>query len=133
MYYKYGINDKDYFQNFYVNILERDFDKKLVKVYQKNAALLKGDGNEKWAYDIILLNLKFYKDLFEGITMDKIYDIYYDTDDRINIDRIIRGERKIIFKVYETIDKVKDILIEEVEIMKKTEKENNDDEIPYDL
>ncbi len=104
-----------------------------MKVYQKNAALLKGDGTEKWAYDIILLNLKFYKDLFEGITMDKIYDIYYDTDDRINIDRIIRGERKIIFKVYETIDKVKDILIEEVEIMKKTEKENNDDEIPYDL
>lgn len=119
LYYQYGISDIEYFKSYYVDILEKDFDKKLVKIYQENAELLNGDGTEIWAYDIVELNMNFYKEHFEGITMEKIYDIYYDTDDRINIERIIRGERKIVLKAYEDINKVIDVLIEEEEKKKK--------------
>ena len=122
MYYQYGISDIDYFKTYYVNILEKDYDKQLVKIYQENAELLNGDGTEIWAYDIVELNMNFYKEHFEGITMEKIYDIYYDSDDRTNIERIIRGERKIVLKAYEDVNKVIDVLLEEEEKKKKMER-----------
>ncbi len=122
LYYQYGISDIDYFKTYYVNILEKDYDKQLVKIYQENAELLNGDGTEIWAYDIVELNMNFYKEHFEGITMEKIYDIYYDSDDRTNIERIIRGERKIVLKAYEDVNKVIDILLEEEEKKKKMER-----------
>ena len=119
IYYQYGISDIDYFKSYYVNILEKNFDKELAKIYKENAELLNGDGTEIWAYDIVELNLNFYKEHFEGITLEKIYDIYYDTDDRTNIERIIRGETKIILKAYEDANKVIDVLIEEEEKKKR--------------
>ena len=119
LYYQYGINDKKYFTDYYYNILEKDFDLKLAKLYKDSADILGGDGTDVWAYDIIELNLNFYKEHFESITLDQIYDIYYDRDDRINIERIIRGERKIITDADEKINKILDKLIEEERKMKR--------------
>ena len=128
LYYQYGINDKKYFTDYYVNIMEKDFDLQLTKIYKDNAEMLNGDGSDVWAYDITEMNINVYKEHFESITLDKIYDIYYDTDDRINIERIIRGERKIIIEADDKINKILDKLIEEENKMKRKkrqQRENN--------
>jgi len=113
LYYHYGINEKDYFQNFYVNLLDKDFEAQFSKIYIDHQEMLTGDGSKLWVYDIIDMNLNFYKEHFEGITKTKIFEIFYDKDTRVNIDRIIRGERKIIVDVYENVSVVIDKLIEE--------------------
>ena len=48
LYYQYGINDKKYFTDYYVNIMEKDFDLKLTKIYKDNAEMLNGDGSDVW-------------------------------------------------------------------------------------
>ena len=87
--------------------------------------MLQGDGSDTWGYDVLDINLNFYKEHFEGITLDKIYDIYYDSDDRINIERIIRGERNIVQKIYDKANKIIDVHLENLEKKKKKEKAAN--------
>ena len=111
LYYQYGINDKSYFENYYVNILDEDFDKQFLKIYKEHTDILMGDGSDSWAYDILEINLNSYKEHFEGITLDKIYDIYFDSDDRVNIQRIIRGERKFVNTIYDKANKIIDFFL----------------------
>ena len=113
LYYQFGINEKDYFQNFYVNILDKDYEEQFSKIYIDHQEMLNGDGHKLWVYDIIDMNINFYKEHFQGITQTKIFEIFYDKDTRVNIDRIIRGERKIIEDVYDKVSVVIDGLIEE--------------------
>ena len=119
LYYQYGINDKDYFQNFYVNILDKDFEEQFSKIYIDHQEMLNGDGHKLWVYDLIDMNINFYKEHFQGITQTKIFEIFYDKDTRVNIDRIIRGERKIIEDVYDNVSVVIDKLIEEEQKIKR--------------
>ena len=128
VYYHFGINDKSYFELYSVNLLEKDFDTQLLKIYKEHAELLQGDGSDTWGYDVLDINLNFYKEHFEEITLDKIYDIYYDSDDRINIERIIRGERNVVEKVYDKANKIIDKHLEKIEKerMKEKAKENPD-------
>ena len=125
MYYQYGINDKSYYDKYIVNILEEDIYSKLLNIYKNHSNLLQGDGSDTWAYDILEMNLNFYKEHFEGITMNKIYEIYIDSDDRINIERIIRGERKIIETIYDKANKIIDKYLENLE--KQESKKNKKD------
>ena len=113
LYYHYGINEKDYFQNFYVNILDKDFESQFSKIYIDHQEMLNGDGSNLWVYDIIDMNINFYKEHFQGITQTRIFEIFYDKDTRVNMDRIFRGERKIIEEVYDNVSVVIDGLIEE--------------------
>ena len=127
IYLQYGLEDKDYFRNYYVNILDNDFDSQLLKIYKEHADVLQGDGSDSWAYDLLDLNLNFYKEHFEGITLDRIYEIYYDTDDRINIERIIRGERKIVQTIYDKAYKIIDVFLEKEEKRRRRKRAMNND------
>ena len=40
--------------------------------------------------------------------MTQIYNIFYDRFDRINIERIYRGERKVIEEAYDKVNKIID-------------------------
>ena len=116
LYYSYGINDVDYFKNYFVNLMDEDFDSKANNIYFETAEMLHGDGSDNWAYDVQENNLHFYKEHFEKITKSQIYDIFYDKDDRINIERIYRGEKKVIDDGY---DKVINIIDQFTEIQNK--------------
>ena len=116
LYYSYGINDVDYFKNYFVNLMDEDFDSKANNIYFETAEMLHGDGSDNWAYDVQENNLHFYKEHFEKITKSQIYDIFYDKDDRINIERIYRGEKKVIDDAY---DKVINIIDQFTEIQNK--------------
>ena len=116
LYYSYGINDVDYFKNYFVNLIDEDFDSKANNIYFETAEMLHGDGSDNWAYDVQENNLHFYKEHFEKITKSQIYDIFYDKDDRINIERIYRGEKKVIDDAY---DKVINIIDQFTEIQNK--------------
>lgn len=128
LYKKYEISTSDihYFKDNFVNILEENFDRKFVDIYKKHAKLLKGDGTDIWAYGVAEMDLKFYKILFESVTLDTIYEYYDDIDDRINMERIIRGERNLIVNAYNKINNILNKLLEEErQKSKKIQKGNN--------
>ena len=108
LYYSYGLNDIQYFKDYYINLIEEDFDSKANKIYFDKADMLGGDGSDNWAYDVLENNLHFYKEHFEKITVSQIYDVFYDKDDRINIERIYRGEKKVIDDAYNKVIKIID-------------------------
>ena len=108
LYYSYGLNDIQYFKDYYINLKDEDFDSKANKIYFDKADMLGGDGSDNWAYDVLENNLHFYKEHFEKITVSQIYDVFYDKDDRINIERIYRGEKKVIDDAYNKVIKIID-------------------------
>ena len=65
--------------------------------------MLNGDGSDTWAYSVLQKNLLYYKERFNRVTLGNIYDVFYDKDDRINIDRIFRGEKKVLEKAYNEV------------------------------
>ena len=123
LYYSYGINDIQYFKDYFINLKEEDFDSKANNIYFEKAEMLGGDGSDNWAYGVLENNLHFYKEHFEKITISQIYDKFYDKDDRINIERIYRGEKKVIDDAY---DKVNDIIDQFTEIQEKYMKNGKD-------
>ena len=116
LYYRYGLNDIQYFKDYFINLKDEDFDSKANNIYFEKAELLGGDGSDNWAYGVLENNLHFYKEHFEKITISQIYDKFYDKDDRINIERIYRGEKKVIDDAY---DKVNGIIDQFTEIQEK--------------
>ena len=132
LYYSYGINDIEYFRKYSINLKDKDFDSKANNIYFENAEMLGGDGSDNWAYNVLESNLYYYKEHFEKVTLSKIYDIFYDSDDRINIERIYRGEKKVIEEAYDKVNSVLDQIIEiQDKYMKKgkNEKDNEDKKI----
>ena len=120
LYYSYGLNDIQYFKDYFINLKDEDFDSKANNIYFEKAEILGGDGSDNWAYGVLENNLHFYKEHFEKITISQIYDKFYDKDDRINIERIYRGEKKVIDDAY---DKVNGIIDQFTEIQEKYMKE----------
>ena len=125
--HKYEIKDIDYYKNIYINILEKNFDSKATNIYLDNVDILKGDGSDTWAYAILNSNLRYYKDYFETFTLSKIYDYFYDKDDRINVERIIRGEKKVIEKALKRVSKTID------QFMDFQNKYMNDDKTTFEM
>lgn len=115
LFHIYKLNDEyvDYFKNNYINVLDKDFESKSINFYLENAEKLKGDGSDTWAYDVLQKNLQFYKEKFERMTLSRIYDVFYDSNDRTNIERIIRGEKhsieRGIKKISKTVNQLLDI------------------------
>jgi hypothetical protein len=112
LYYSYGINEIEYFRDYFINLKDEDFDSKANNIYFEKAEMLGGDGSDNWAYGVLENNLYFYKEHFEKITLTQIYDKFYDKDDRANIERIYRSEQKVIEAAYEKVNKVLDQLEE---------------------
>ena len=112
LYYSYGINEIDYFRDYFINLKDEDFDSKANNIYFEKAEMLGGDGSDNWAYGVLENNLHFYKEHFEKITLTQIYDKFYDKDDRANIERIYRSEKKVIEEAYDKVNKVLDQLEE---------------------
>ena len=130
LYYNYGINDAKYFRNYVYNILEKDFESKAIQLYRDNIDILQGDGTEIWGYNILETNMYSYKEHFENTNRDKIYEMFYDKEDRINIERIFRGESKLLDKIY---DKVVNKMDELYEIERKEKREKMMKETESDL
>ena len=124
LYYSYGLNDIQYFKDYNINLKDEDFDSKANKIYFENAEILGGDGSDNWAYDVLENNLHFYKEHFEKITVSQIYNMFYDKDDRINIERIYRGEKKVIEDAYNKVIKIIDQFTEIQEKYMKDGKNN---------
>ena len=103
--HKFGINDENLIRKNFINLIEKDFESKATNIYLENAGILNGDGSDTWAYAVLEGNLKYYKDYFETLTLAKIYEYFDDKDDRINIERIIRGEKKVIEKACKRVSK----------------------------
>jgi hypothetical protein len=112
IYYLYKLKDEK-FKNYYIDLLQKDFDSKATSLYFQFAEELQGDGTDTWAYDVLNKNLQYYKEYFERITLSEIYENFKDKDDRINIERIIRGEKRVIEKaikhIYKTINQFMEI------------------------
>ena len=108
LYYSYGIKEIEYFRDYFINLKDEDFDSKANNIYFEKAEMLGGDGSDNWAYGVLENNLYFYKEHFEKITVTQIYNIFYDRFDRINIERIYRGERKVIEEAYDKVNKIID-------------------------
>ena len=130
LYYNYGINDAKYCRNYVYNILEKDFESKAIQLYRDNIDILQGDGTEIWGYNILETNMYSYKEHFENTNRDKIYEMFYDKEDRINIERIFRGESKLLDKIY---DKVVNKMDELYEIERKEKREKMMKETESDL
>lgn len=124
LYYSYGLNEIEYFKDYNINLKDEDFDSKANNIYFEKAEMLGGDGSDNWAYGVLENNLHFYKEHFEKVTPNKIYEIFYDKDDRTNIDRIYRGEKKVIDEAY---DKVNSIIDQFIEIQDKYMKDGKND------
>lgn len=39
--------------NFYINLLDKDFDSKATRIYIDHARELNGEGSDMWAYDVL--------------------------------------------------------------------------------
>ena len=85
--------------------------------------ILQGDGTDIWGYNILETNMYSYKEFFENVNLDKIYEMFYGTDDRINIERIFRGESKLMDKIY---DKVVEKMEKLYEIERKEKREKRE-------
>ena len=133
LYYKYKLKDES-LRKYYYNLKDKDFESKATSIYLDHVDVLDGDGSDTWAYTILALNLKYYKEYFERMNASDIYELFYDKNDRINIDRIIRGEKRVIDraidKISETIDQFVDI---QEKYMKKPDKEDKDSKKNQDL
>ena len=54
-----------------------------------------------WPFEILLNNLKAFKEYIISFGKDKIYEYFDDKDVRINVERVILGDKKILEKAYE--------------------------------
>ena len=71
-------------------------------------------------------NLAYYKETFEYDIEDKILDVFYKAEDRVNIHRIRLGEQNLVNKCYNKVDAIFDeIRTNEKEYDRK---HKNDDE-----
>ena len=105
LYYLYDLKEYEKFKDLFVNILDKNFESIATNIYLENAEFLKGDGSDTWAYDFMQKNLKFYLEKFDRMNLASIYKEFYEKDDRENVERILRGEKRVIEKAYKKVMK----------------------------
>ena len=101
LYYKYDIDDIELYNTHFINLADDKFDSRALYIYKNYTDLLKkqikgGDYGDLWAYEILLDNINFYKEYVDSFTSEKIKKIFEDYIDRINIDRAMKGEGKLL-------------------------------------
>ena len=107
LYVKFNIGDPDLEFNNYINLLDEGFEEDAIYIYRKHLDILKrddlpeDDSGKGWPYEILLNNIKAFKEYIANFGKDKIYEYFENKEDRINIERIILGDKKILDKAYE--------------------------------
>ena len=86
--------------------MDKDFDENAIEVYKDHLDILKDDRKRndtsgiRWPYEILMNNIKSYKEYIKNYNKDSIYENFHDVDIRNNIERIIKGESRILEKAY---------------------------------
>ena len=111
LYVKFNIMDSDLEFNNYLNLLESDFTENAVDIYNEHRDILKDDRNREddtdlgWPYEILLNNIKAFNIYMQNFTNDKIYEYFEEKEERINIERVIIGDRKILEQAYKKAER----------------------------
>ena len=108
LYVRFNIEDPDLEFNNYINLMEEDFEDDAIYIYKEHSDILKRKGEENiedksgkaWPYEILLNNLKAFKEYIANFGHDKIYEYFEEKEDRINVERVILGDKKILEKAY---------------------------------
>ena len=111
LYVKFKIEDPDLEFNNYINLKEEDFTDTAIDIYKEHLDILKDDRNQNdetgngWPYEILLNNLKAFNVYMQNFTKDKIYEYFEEKEDRINIERVLSGDKKILDDAYKKAQK----------------------------
>ena len=111
IYYYFEIEDPDLEYNSLIDLVKEDFDLDAIKEYKKHKELFKKNFDKKNStgigkyYELVINNIFSRKDILNNITISLIYKNFQDKEDRINIDRIIRGENNLINKANSYVEK----------------------------
>lgn len=112
VYYKFDIIDKDLEHQYFINLLEEDFDENAIEVYKDNIKILKDErGNDAnnvtygYLYEILMNNVKSYNEYIKNFNLDKVYQYFEEPDNRKHIVRILKGETKILQKGFDYVRK----------------------------
>ena len=95
-----------------MNLTEEDFDEYPIAEYIEHLDILKSHDDNRtdrtgkgYPYEILINNLKAYKEYLNNFNLGTIYSYFEKINDRINIERIIKGEAKILNNAYEFAQK----------------------------
>ena len=111
LYVKFNIEDPDLEFNNYINLLEEGFEEDAIYIYKEHLDILKRDNLDEdksgkgWPYEILLNNLKAFKEYIVNFGKDKIYEYFKEKEDRINIERVLLGDKKVLEKAYKETEK----------------------------
>ena len=108
LYVRFNIEDPDLEFNNYINLMEEGFEEDAIYIYKEHKDILKRKGEENiedksgkgWPFEILLNNLKAFKEYIANFGNDKIYEYFKEKEDRINVERVILGDKKILEKAY---------------------------------
>lgn len=132
LYVKFNIGDPDLEFTDYINLLEEGYDEEAIYIYRKHLDILKRDNatedvsGKGWPYEILLNNIKAFKEYIANFGKDKIYEYFEDKEDRINVERVIMGDKKILDKAYEETE------LKAAEYIDLSSKRTDDSENYYD-
>ena len=107
LYVKFNLDDPDLEFTNYINLLEDGYEEDAINIYKDHLDILKRDdpvedkSGKGWPFEILLNNLKAFKEYIISFGKDKIYEYFDDKDVRINVERVILGDKKILEKAYE--------------------------------
>ena len=116
--YKLSEDEKDFFDEYRIDLTDKDFINKSITQYQSLHEKFGKPANISvlFFYDVLRTNIQYYRNFFDFITEDRIYKAFYNPEDRINIQRIIKGEKNLVYKCYDQVDeKFHEIRIQEEE------------------
>ena len=111
LYYRFNIQDKELEHHYFTNLLEKDFDENAIEVYKEYLDILKDERKRKdstgnsWPYEILMNNIKSFKEYIKNYNKVRIYEYFQDVDIRNHIVRIIKGESRILEKAYSFVRK----------------------------
>jgi hypothetical protein len=131
LFYKYDLEDIELYNNYFIDLVEKDFDKTAVILYKNNTKIFKGDEGEAWAYGVLSENINFYKEYLESLNHTRIHQIFDNFDDRILIEKALKGETRLLRKASEYIQNKAEAMKEKEKA--KKEKKNKKDNKNYDL
>jgi len=108
LYINFKIEDPELEYKYFMNLTEEDFDEYPVAEYSEHLDILKNSDYNRtdksgkgYPYEILINNIKSYKEYLNNFNLGTIYSYFEKIDDRVNIERIIKGEAKILNKAYE--------------------------------
>ena len=95
LYVKFNIEDADLEFTNYINLIEENFEEDDIHIYKEHLDILKrvepieDKSGKGWPFEILLNNLKAFR-----IYSYKIYEYFKEKEDRVNVGRVIMGDKK---------------------------------------